>query len=88
MVNRKHKKSYKHIYVADYDGSNEQLLVSTPTVNVTPRWNNDPANPLIFYSEHTNENVRLMVADMKGRRRIVSNFDGLNMLSSYSFFVF
>jgi len=81
---REGKKSYKHVYIADYDGSNEQLLVSTPTINVAPRWNNDPEHPLIFYSEHTNENVRLMLADMKGRRKIVSNFDGLNVLSAFS----
>jgi len=78
------KKSLKHIYVADYDGSNEKLLVSTPTINVAPRWNNDPKRPLIFYSEHTNKNVRLMVVDMKGRRKVASNFDGLNILSAFS----
>jgi len=80
----KSKKAYKHIFVADYDGSNEKLLISTPTVNVAPRWNNDPKNPLLFYSEHTNKNVRLMVADMKGRRKVASNFDGLNILSAFS----
>ena len=78
------KKSLKHIYVSDYDGSNEKLLVATPTINVAPRWNNDPKRPLIFYSEHTNKNVRLMVVDMKGRRKVASNFDGLNILSAFS----
>jgi len=83
-IKRPGKKSYKHVYIADYDGSNEQLIVSTPTVNVAPRWNYDPENPLIFYSEHTNENVRLMFVDMKKRRAVVSNFDGLNILSAFS----
>jgi len=83
-IRRSGKKSYKYIYISDYDGSNEQLLVSKPTINMVPRWNNDPEIPLIFYSEHTNENVRLMFVDMKGRRKIVSNFDGLNILSAFS----
>ncbi|MFC1842025.1 hypothetical protein ACFLYA_03070 [Candidatus Dependentiae bacterium] len=83
-IERAGKKSHKHVYVADYDGSNEQLLVATPTVNVAPRWNNDPRQPLLFYSEHTNKNVRLMVVDMRGKRKIASNFDGLNILSAFS----
>lgn len=78
------KSDYKYVYVADYDGSNKRLLVSTPTINMAPRWNNDPKCPLIFYSEHTNKNVRLMVVDLKGRRKVASNFDGLNILSTFS----
>ena len=74
----------KHIYIADYDGKNEKLLVSTATVNVAPCWNRDQNNPLLFYSEHTNKNVRLVSADMYGRRKIVSNFDGINMLPAFS----
>lgn len=83
-VKRQGKKVLKHIYIADYDGKNEKLLVSTATVSIAPRWNRDPNNPLLFYSEHTNDNVRLVVADMYGRRKIVSNFDGLNMLPAFS----
>ncbi|HRN77988.1 MAG TPA: hypothetical protein PLU71_02010 [Candidatus Dependentiae bacterium] len=77
-------KSIKHICVADYDGKNEKIIVNTPTVNVVPRWNHDAQNPLIFYSEYTNENVRLMVVNMKKQRRIASDFDGINMLTSFS----
>jgi len=83
-IKRKGKKSYKHIYVADYNGLNEKLLVSTPTVNIAPRWNNDRSNPLLIYSEHTDKNVRLMATTMKGKRKIVSNFEGLNILSAFS----
>jgi TolB protein len=83
-VRRPNKKSFKHIYVADYDGTGEKLLISTSTVNVAPRWNRDKHNPLLFYSEHTNKNVRLMVVDMNGRRKVVSDFDGLNMLPAFS----
>ncbi|MCK5632914.1 PD40 domain-containing protein [bacterium] len=79
------KKVFKHVYVADYNGKNAKRLVATSTVNVAPRWNRDPENPLLFYSEHTNTNVRLVVVDMFGHRKVVSNFDGMNMLPTFSF---
>jgi tol-pal system beta propeller repeat protein TolB len=78
------KKKVSHIYIADYDGSNEQLLVNTPTVTIAPRWNNDLQKPLLFYSEYTNANVRLMIADMHKTKKIASNFDGINMVPSFS----
>ncbi len=75
---------YSYIYVADYDGSNEQLLVQTPTINVAPRWNKDVNRPLLFYSENTNTNMRMMAVDMHKRKIVASNFDGLNMLPDFS----
>lgn len=77
-------KEIKHIYVADYDGSNEQLLVGTQTINVAPRWNNDRKRPLLFYSDFTNTNVRLMVSDMSKKRAVASDFDGVNMIPAFS----
>lgn len=78
------KKVLKHVYIADFDGSHEKLLVSTSTINVAPRWNRDPDKPLLFYSEHTNTNVRLVMVNMKGNRKVVANFDGINMLPAFS----
>lgn len=49
-----------------------------------PRWNQDTQNPLVLYSESTLSNVRLMSVDLKQKRKIISNFDGLNMLPSFS----
>lgn len=80
----KRKKKVNHVYVADYDGSNEELLVATPTVNVAPRWNKDNKNPLVFYSEYTNTNVRLVAVDMHKKRKIASDYDGINMLPAFS----
>ena len=80
----KDKKRYKHIYIADYDGSNAQPLVTTPTVNVAPRWNRDLYNPLLFYSESAQSNISMRIAAMDGTRRTASNFDGLNMLPTFS----
>jgi len=70
--------------VADFDGTNERSVVDLPTVNVAPRWNRDSANPLLFYSEYTRGNVRLMAVDHDGGRRKISNFDGINMLPAFS----
>ena len=72
------------VCIADFDGSHVQAIVETPTINVAPRWNNDPQNPLLFYSEYTNQNVRLMVVDTNKRLRVTSNFDGINMLPTFS----
>lgn len=75
---------YTHIYIADYDGSNERLLVQTPTINIAPRWNKDANRPLLFYSENTNTNMRMMAVDMHNKKIVASNFDGLNMLPAFS----
>lgn len=80
----KRKKKINHIYVADYDGSNEELLVATPTVHVAPRWNKDGKNPMLFYSEYTNENIRLVAVTMHKQRKIASDYDGVNMLPAFS----
>lgn len=78
------KRQYKHIFIADYDGNHEELLVATPTINIAPRWNTDAEKPLLFYSESTNANVRLMASTMDKKRIMASNFDGLNMLPIFS----
>lgn len=83
-IHRPRKKKIKYIYVADYDGSNEQELVSVPTVSIAPRWNNDSKSPTLFYSEYTNSNVRLVSVSMKKKRKVASNFDGINMLPAFS----
>lgn len=80
----KNGRHHKHVYLADYDGSHAQPLITSPTISVAPRWNKDKENPLLFYSECTSSNVRLMASDMKKRHKIVSNFDGLNMQPAFS----
>lgn len=77
-------KVVKHICIADYDGSHEQIIVNVPTINIAPRWNGEQQKPLLFYSEYTNTNVRLMTVTMDRKRKIASNFDGINMLPTFS----
>jgi TolB protein len=75
---------YKHIYIADYDGSNPECIITSPTINLAPRWNNDGNNPLLFYSECTRSNIRLMVSNLGKKQWVASNFDGINMLPAFS----
>lgn len=77
-------KVYKHIYIADADGKNSRPLIELPTVCLAPRWSNQADDPLLFYSENTLSNVRLVMANMYGKRRTICSFDGLNMLPAFS----
>lgn len=69
---------------ADTSGATERILVKNDTVHVALRWNRDQYHPLLLYSESTPRNIRLCVVNVHGRRRIVSNFDGINMQASYA----
>ena len=43
-----------------------------------------PDVPVLFYSENTLSNSRLMMSNMFGKRRVVCSFDGLNMQPAFS----
>lgn len=83
-VDASRKRPIRHIYVADYDGCNAQLLVATPTVKFAPRWNKDKDVPLLFYSECKRANTGLSFVTMAGRRHVVTDADGINMLLSFA----
>jgi len=57
-------------------------LVSEPTIFVSTRWHN--LRPTVYYSKHTNYNVRLMSVDLFKNKQIVANFEGLNLTPSFS----
>lgn len=77
-------KRAKHIFIADFDGSHQQAIVDTPTINIAPRWNHDRKNPLLFFSDYTKHNVRLRVTRLDKKARDASNFEGINMIPSFS----
>jgi tol-pal system beta propeller repeat protein TolB len=84
-VRKKGKKVLMEVWHADFDGGNAKLLPGQQrTINMSPRWNRDSNNPMLFYSEHTNKKVQLVAVDMVGRRKVVSNFDGVNMQVAFS----
>lgn len=74
----------KQICIADITGENEQILVDDSAINTAPRFNRDVNNPLVFFSQHTQKNLRLLVIDQQRRKRIVSDFDGINMLPAFN----
>lgn len=51
---------------------------------LAPRWNKNSKNPLLFFSELTPSNIRLVSSTLQGKKKIVSNFDGITMLPSFS----
>ena len=77
----------KYIFMrdaTDATGVSEQLLVSTPTINIVPRWNRDAQHPLILFSQYRESNIALVSVDLKGKKKVVSNFDGVNMQVAFS----
>lgn len=74
----------KQICIADYNGKASRPLVHIKSAAVAPRWNNDPENPLVLYSEYTPVNVRLMATNLQGKKQVAVDFDGLNMLPAFS----
>jgi len=78
------RKMHQYICIADYNGSHEQILVSGNMATVGPRWNTDVTKPLLFYSAYTPSNLRLIAIDMNKQQKVASNFDGINMLTSFS----
>lgn len=54
-----------------------QPLVTTRTDNFAPRPH--PSKPLIYYSQHTPLNIRLMSVDAEKNSRVITNFDGQNL---------
>jgi len=72
----------RKLYVADFDGSNEELLVDLATITVAPRWHTQKPN--ISYSEYANTNVELMSVTMNKTRTPIANYEGINMLATFS----
>lgn len=56
-------------------------LVIKGGVTLSPHWH--PSRNILFYSQHTPLNVRLMMLE-NGKKKIVSTFDGLNITPAFS----
>lgn len=82
-VVQKDKHTLKDIYIQGPLSNNATCFIKGGKL-LAPRWNKDQWHPLILYSEVTPANIRLMSANIEGTRKIISNFDGLTMLASFS----
>jgi tol-pal system beta propeller repeat protein TolB len=73
----------KVLCISDYACCKERVLFESNTINLAPRWHS--VVPILFYSQLTRANNRLMSYDLKsGKRRVVCSYDGLNMQPSFS----
>ena len=77
--------SFKHkiICISDYSCKKEKIVVPAKTVNIAPCWHTKA--PILFYSQFTKINNRLMSIDLKTKQhKVVCSYDGLNMQPSFS----
>lgn len=73
----------KILCITDYACRKERVLFESHTINLAPRWHSKV--PLLFFSQLTRYNNRLMSYDLKsGKQRVVCSYDGLNMQPSFS----
>ncbi len=76
-------RSCKAICIADYACKQERVLYSSKMMNVAPRWHTQA--PMIFFSQLTKENSRLMSMDLNSKKtKVVCSYEGLNMQPSFS----
>lgn len=80
------KKSSKQLYVTDpHSEQAYQTLVTSQTPKFGLRWFMHEDQKLLYYSEQSPVNVRLMAYDAQQKRsKMVMNFDGLNMQPSFN----
>ena len=86
--------SANYVCVADYDGSNEVMVVpgknakgkqiKSQTTYIAPCWTVEKSTPQLLYSEYTALNMRLMMTDFVNTPVIVTDFNGSNMLPTFS----
>ena len=73
----------KVICIADYGCKKEKTVVPTNTINVAPCWHSKA--PVLFYSQFTKTNNRLMSIDLKTlNQKVICSYDGINMQPSFS----
>jgi Tol biopolymer transport system component len=77
-------KNRQHIYAFHpTKGMQDKVpLVTSSTINFAPRWH--PTKRLLYYSQHTPKNVRLMSISESGKKSIVTDFEGLNLTPAIS----
>ncbi|MFH1644405.1 MAG: hypothetical protein ABIA74_04490 [bacterium] len=73
----------KIVKVSDYSCRNSKIIVPTKAISVAPRWHTRV--PIVFYSQFTRRNNRLMSTDLRtGKHKVIFSYDGLNMQPSFS----
>ncbi|MBU1007509.1 hypothetical protein KKA53_00280 [Candidatus Dependentiae bacterium] len=74
---------HKIICLADYACKRECVVVPAKTINLAPSWHTKV--PVLFYSQLTKSNNRLMSVDLRtGRHSVICSYSGLNMQPAFS----
>jgi len=74
---------HKVVCLADFACKTEKVIVPKKTINVAPCWHSQA--PLLFYSQFTRRNSRLMSYDITSKKsHVICPYDGLNMQPSFS----
>ena len=86
--------SANYVCGAHYDGSHEAIIVpgknpkgkqiKSKTTYIAPCWTVEKTLPQLLYSEYTALNMRLMMTDFTTTPIIVTDFNGSNMLPTFS----
>jgi tol-pal system beta propeller repeat protein TolB len=75
--------NHKVVCIADYACLFEKVVVPARTINVAPAWHSQA--PVLFYSQFTKYNSRLMSYDLQHKNhKIICSYDGINMQPSFS----
>lgn len=73
----------KAVCIADYACRQEKILYTSHRINLAPRWHSQA--PVLFFSQITRENNRLMSIDLKTNAlKVICSYDGLSMQPSFS----
>lgn len=84
----KDDQAIRFIYTRHLSEQEAHCLVNTPSNKLGLRWHPSSCDPVLFFSEHTPVNVRLVSTPLwkeaTASLKLVSNFDGLNMQPSFT----
>jgi len=67
----------RHIYVADFDGSNPKAVISNGAINLTPAWCSDGKR--LAYTSFVEGGADLYVQDLSGKRQKIASYSGVNI---------
>ncbi len=83
------KQQIRHVYTIHPSAKKPTCLVGTKSNKLALRWHPSSQKPMLFYSEHTPVNVRLVSIPFltdydESSLKVVANFNGLNMQPSFA----